>query len=80
MALSSILPSGSGNVIGSFSIRGHGYCKLGGSSPRVTAPAGSPSSKSDALIYVIWSLADIALFSNGSLFHQAPLIFAARFR
>ena len=29
MALSSILPSGSGNVIGSFSIRGHGNCKLG---------------------------------------------------
>jgi len=74
MALSSILPSGSGNVIASFSIRGHGYCKLGGSPPRVTAPAPSPSSKSDALIYVIWSLADIALFSNGSLFQQPPLI------
>jgi len=46
----------------------------GGSPPRVTAPAASPGSKSDALIYVIWSLADIALFSNGSLFQQPPLI------
>ena len=38
----------------------------GGSPPRVTAPAPSPSSKSDALIYVIWSLADIAI-SNGRI-------------
>jgi hypothetical protein len=74
MALSSILPSGSGDVIALFSIRGHALCKLGGSPPRVTAPAPSPSSKSDALIYVIWSLADIGLFSNGSLFQQPPLI------
>jgi len=26
------------------------------------------------LIYVIWSLADVALFSNGSLLQQPPLI------
>jgi len=38
------------------------------------APATSPSNKPGALIYVIWSLADIALFSNGSLFQQPPLI------
>jgi hypothetical protein len=44
----------------------------GGSPPR--APAASPSSKSAALIYVIWSLADAALFSNGSLLQQPPLI------
>jgi hypothetical protein len=50
------------------------FASWGGNPPPVTAPAPSPSSKSDALIYVIWSLADIALFSNGSLFQQPPLI------
>jgi hypothetical protein len=46
----------------------------GGSPPRVTAPAASPGSKSDALIYVIWSLADIAIQRSWIAFHRPPLI------